>query len=125
MVVSIAVHRQNMKIIRDCACKHPAGMGYGLHLDFDNHRFTLRVDHDYYVFVAVDFLENYHHTALYSNLFYYPFSEQDNERLREVICANVRRIDLTGFACLPNIFPYDENEMIEGLRERFQGTVDD
>ena len=120
MVIFIAVHRSNIESIKNYLHKF-IGKFNNIYLSGTRDCLTFVTEHTKYTFASVEFLENYHHTALYSNLFYYPLSEQNNDDLLNTIRVNTRIIDCMGFIPLPNIFSYDEEKMIKSMEERIGG----
>ena len=120
MVIFIAVHSRNIENIKKYLRKF-IGKFDNIYLSSTHDCLTFVTEHTKYIFASVEFLENYHRTALYSNLFYYPLSEQNNDDLMNTIRVNTRIIDCMGFISLPNIFSYDEEKMIKSMEERIGG----
>ena len=120
MVIFIAVHSRNIESIKKYLRKF-IGKFDNIYLSGTHDCLTFTTEHTKYIFASVEFLENYRRTALYSNLFYYPLSEQNNDDLLNTIRANTRIIDCMGFISLPNIFSYDEEKMIKSMEERIGG----
>ena len=114
MVIFIAVHSCNIESIKKYFCRCIEEFD-NIYLSSTHDCLTLETEHTKYVFASVEFLENYHYSALYSNLFYYPLSEQNNDDLLNTIRVNTRIIDCMGFISLPNIFSYDEEKMIKRM----------
>ncbi len=117
MKISIAVHKENIEIIKRYANEHFKDMNKTFsNYYFDDVHVVFGIENDVeFMFLATDFLEKYKRTALYSNMFYYPFTEQNNKMLLQTIYANTRTIEYTGVLFLPNIFPYDEDKMIKRM----------
>ncbi len=118
MRISIAVHKENIEIIKRYANEHFKDMNKTFpNYYFDDVYVVFRIENDAeFMFVTTDFLEQYKRTALYSNMFYYPSTEQNNKMLLQTIYANTRTIEHIGVLLLPNIFPYDEDKMIKSMR---------
>lgn len=122
MTISIAVHKENIPIIKSYIMKVYSKEN-DIHLQYYASPFenglTYCTKYDWYKFLTVDFLENYSHSALYTDLFYYPESEKDNKKMMNTIYVNTRPIDYTSIIHLPNIFSYDENQMIDYIKKNW------
>ena len=110
MVVNIVVSKKNFPVVKEYFNKRKSPFG-----ESSSGSYVVRYStkfRDVYTFYSIEFLENYCHSNLYANLFYYPESEKNNNELMKIIKINTRKIDYTNNIYLPNIFPYNENEMI-------------
>lgn len=121
MTVSIAVHKENVPIIKSYImkiCNKENNIHHQYYCSPFENGLTYCTKYDWYEFLTVDFLENYSHSALYTNLFYYPKLEKNNKKMMDTICVNTRPIDYTDTIHLPNIFSYDEDRYIEYMKKR-------
>ena len=110
MIVNIVITKKNFPIIKEYFSKIKTPFG-----EVSNDSYTVSYStefRDVYTFYSIEFLENYYHSNIYANLFYYPEQEKNNDELMRIIKINTRKIDYTGNIYLPNIFPYNENKMI-------------
>lgn len=120
MTISIAVHKENIPIIKSYimkVCNKENDIHHRYHASPFENGLTYCTKYDWYEFLTVDFLENFSHSALYTNLFYYPKSENNNKKMMNTIYVNTRPIDYTSIIRLPNIFSYNENQMLDYMKK--------
>lgn len=123
MNVSIAVHKENVPTIKSYImkiCDKENDVHHQYQWSPFENGLTYCTKYDWYEFLTVDFLENYSHSALYTNLFYYPESEKNNKKMMNTIYVNTRQIDYTDTIHLPNVFPYDENKRIDYMKKELR-----
>lgn len=121
MTISIAIHKENIPIIKsylEQKCKQENNNDFGYTCDFDCDQIHVNTNIDIFNFIAVEFLEEYTHSALYTNLFFFPKSEKFNKKLLKTIMVNTRPVDCTGLIVMPNIFPYSEDSYIKYMKKR-------